>query len=55
MPLTDPVARRQTGGPAPLTITDLRYHAGCVRERGGRYDAITPCHGISLVVSEAVF
>ena len=28
MPLTDPVAGRQTGGPAPLTITDLQGHAG---------------------------
>ena len=35
MPLTDQVAGRQTGGPAPLTITDLQYHARCVGERGG--------------------
>ena len=28
MPLIDPVAGRQTGGPAPLTITDLQCHAG---------------------------
>ena len=35
MPLTDPVAGRQTGGPAPLTITDLRHLAGCVGRRGG--------------------
>ena len=34
MPLTDPVAGRQTGGPAPLTITDLQRHAGCGWEGG---------------------
>ena len=34
MPLTDPVAGRQTGGPAPLTITDLQRHAGWSWEGG---------------------
>ena len=35
MRLTDPVAGRQTGGPAPLTITDLQCHARCAGGRGG--------------------
>ena len=34
MPLTDPAAGRQTGGPAPLTITDLQRHTGWGREGG---------------------
>ena len=34
MPLTDPAAGRQTGGPAPLTITDLQCHAGLGWEGG---------------------
>ena len=35
MPMTDPAAGRQTGGPAPLTITDLQCHARWVGEGGG--------------------
>ena len=46
MPLTDPVAGRQTGGPAPLTITDLQCHAGLGWE-GGWIDARTPFCGNS--------
>ena len=34
MPLTDPAAGRQTGGPALLTITDLQRHAGWGWEGG---------------------
>ena len=34
MPLTDPAAGRQTGGPVPLTITDLQRHAGWGWEGG---------------------
>ena len=34
MPLTDPVAGRQTGGSAPLTITDLQRDAGWGWEGG---------------------
>ena len=34
MPMTDPVAGRQTGGPAPLTIIDLQCHARWVGEGG---------------------
>ena len=30
MPLTEPLAGRQTGGPVPLTITDLQCHASRV-------------------------
>ena len=46
MPMTDPVAGRQTGGPAPLTITDLQCHARWVG-KGGWIDARTPCCGHS--------
>ena len=35
MLMADPVAGRQTGGPAPLTITDLQCHARWVGEGGG--------------------
>ena len=48
MPLTHPVAGRLNGCLAPLKITDLQYHAGCVGQRGGGgYNAIKSCHGIS--------
>ena len=34
MPITDPVAGSQTGGPAPFTLTDLYCHTRRVGEGG---------------------